>query len=114
MPPLRFLTIHTILILFFMFALSQKWFLTSIPYDCFYLPFFVVSGPPVYFLAHYLQHFSERFFTPQEVMITWNLVPGMICLIMGELQWLLVEYLLTNFWKNRNESNIHSTIEVLE
>jgi hypothetical protein len=103
MPPVRFLTIHKILILFFMVALSQKWFLTSIPYDCFYLPFLIVSGPPVYFLAHYAQHYSEGFFTAQEIMITWNLVPGIICLIFGGFQWVVIEYLLIKFWESRKK-----------
>ncbi|MEX2214144.1 MAG: hypothetical protein WD768_08455 [Phycisphaeraceae bacterium] len=89
--PYRLLTIHTALILFFMFTLSQRWFLEETPYDCFYLPFILTSGPVVYFIAHDVQHFSERFFTPEQVMISWNLVPGMVCLILGGLQWYLIE-----------------------
>ena len=73
-----------------MFTWERGWFLTDIPYDCFYRPFFLVSGPVVYFFAHSLQHYSEQFFTPEQVSISWNAVPGVTCLILGGLQWWLM------------------------
>lgn len=98
-PPYRLLVIHTLLILAFMLTLSQKWFLTNIPFDCFYVPFFVVSGPIVYLIAHMIQHFSEMFFTPDQVMIAWNSVPGTVCLVLGGLQWWIIESLYVNWRK---------------
>jgi hypothetical protein len=100
-PPYRLLIIHTALILAFMFTLSQRLFLTDIPYDCFYLPFFIVSGPIVYFIAHTVQHASEVFFTPDQVMLAWNVVPGTVCLIMGGLQWWAVESFFVGMRKKR-------------
>lgn len=98
-PPYRLLVIHTLLILIFMIAMSQKRFLTDIPYDCFYGPFFFVSGPVVYLIAHQIQHFSERFFTPDQVMIAWNIVPGTVCILLGGLQWWFIEWLFVNWRK---------------
>ena len=85
--PLRLVAIHTVAVLVFMFTLYKKWFLTDSPFDCFYVPFCVVSGPVVYFIAHYAQHASERLLSPEQVMISWDLVPGTVCLILGGLQW---------------------------
>ena len=100
-PPYRLLIIHTVLILVFMITLSQKWFLTSIPYDCFYVPFLIASGPVVYIFAHLIQHFSETFFTPDQVMIAWNIIPGIVCLVLGGLQWWLIESLFVNRRKGK-------------
>ena len=101
-PPYRFLIIHTVLILLFIFTLSQRWFLTDYgPYDCFYLPFFIVSGLVVYFVAHFAQHASEVLFTSNQVMLAWNLVPGTICLVLGGFQWWAVESFLTGLRKRK-------------
>jgi len=100
-PPFRLVIIHTVLILVFMFTLSQRWFLTNIPYDCFYLPFFIVSGPLVYFIAHFAQHASEVFFSPDQVIIAWDLVPGTVCLVLGGLQWWGVESFLLGIHQRR-------------
>lgn len=94
--PYRLPLVHTIAILFFMFTLSQRWFLTAVPYDCIYVPFLIVSGPLVYFFAHVLQHQSESLFRPDQVMIAWNLVPGTFCLVFGGVQWWLIERYFTS------------------
>ena len=99
--PYKLLIIHTILILVFMITLSQKWFLTSIPFDCFYVPFFIVSGPIVYMIAHQIQHSTEIFFTPDQIMIAWNVVPGTVCLALGGLQWWIIESLFVNLRKKK-------------
>jgi hypothetical protein len=99
--PYRLLIIHTLLILVFMILLSDRWFLTDIPYDCFYVPFFIISGPIVYLIAHLIQHFSETFFTTDQVMISWNIVPGTVCLVLGGLQWWLIESLFVNRRKGK-------------
>jgi hypothetical protein len=99
--PWRLVILHTVLMPFFMFTLWKRWFVTDIPFDCFYVPFFVTSGPLVYFVAHYFQHFSERFFSADaSVMLPWNLVPGLICLILGGIQWWLVGRLWI-WWRSR-------------
>ncbi len=99
-PPYRLLIIHTFLIPLFMFALSQKWFLTDIPFDCFYGPFFIISGPSVYFIAHYIQHVAEKFFAPEQIIVPWNIIPGGVCLLLGGLQWWFIELL----WLKRRKS----------
>ena len=70
-----------------------------------YIPFLVTSGPLVYFLAHMVQHQSEGFFTPEQVMISWNLVPGTICLVLGGLQWFLIEWLWIRIKRWTNKTN---------
>jgi hypothetical protein len=90
--PLIVVVAHTAAILFFMFALWNRWFLTDIPFDCFYGPFFFISGPVVYFVAHTLQHWSEQWFPSAGIMVHWNLVPGATCLILGGLQWWLIAH----------------------
>ena len=92
--PLWLVTIHSVMILFFMFALYRHWFLSDVPFDCFYKPFLYISGPFVYFVAHYLQHLSEKFFSPAQIMVCWNIVPGGLCLILGGVQW----WLVGRFW----------------
>ena len=99
--PVRLVTIHTVLVIFFMFTLYKRWFLTDIPYDCFYVPFLAVSGPVVYFIAHFLQHFSERFLSPEAVMISWNLVPGSVCLLLGGFQWWFIGRVWLRFKERR-------------
>lgn len=103
-PPNRLLIIHTLLLLVFMITLSQKWFLTNVPYECFYVPFFVVSGPVVYLLAHTMQHLSEMFFTSDQKTIIWTIVPGTVCLVFGGLQWWIIESLFVNRRKTKSLS----------
>ncbi len=102
--PYRLLVIHTALILLFMFTLSQRWYLTDIPYDCFYLPFFVASGPGVYLVAHFAQHAFEVLCGPDQVMMAWNLVPGTVCIILGGLQWLGIESLFLGIRDRRRRA----------
>lgn len=61
------------------------------PFDCVYIPFLMSSGPVVYYLAHMAQHQADRIFTVDQVMISWNLVPGCVCLLLGGIQWVLIE-----------------------
>lgn len=76
------------------------------PYDCFYLPFFIVSGPLVYVVAHFAQHASEIFFTQGQVMLAWNLVPGAICLVLGGFQWWFIELLWMGFRERRGSLSL--------
>jgi hypothetical protein len=92
--PKYFVLIHTALILLSMIALYNRFFLSSGPYSCFYIPFCLVSGPVVYIIAHYLQHYSAMCFPYNSGIICWNLVPGCVCLILGGLQWWLIGKLL--------------------
>lgn len=111
--PFRLAIIHTGLIIIFMFTLSQRWFLGDIPFDCFYVPFLITSGPLVYFLAHMAQHRVEGLFTPEQVMIPWDIIPGTICLILGGLQWILLEGFggaLIRKWKKRSSNQASQTI----
>ena len=86
--PVKLVILHSALIVLFMFTLWNRWFLTDITFDCFYAPFFFTSGPVVYFIAHYLQHWSERLFSPDtSVFLPWGVVPGLVCLILGGVQW---------------------------
>ena len=43
--PWKLVSIHSTLILLFMFTLWRRWFLIDIPFDDFYAPFFFTSGP---------------------------------------------------------------------
>ena len=102
-PPLpwRLVIIHSALILLFMFTLWKRWFLTDIPFDCFYVPFFLVSGPLVYYVAHYIQHLSEPFFPADtSLMLPWNLVPELVCFVLGGVQWWFVGRLWL-WWRSR-------------
>jgi len=49
--PWKLVVLHSALIVLFMFTLWNRWFLTDIPFDSFYAPFFFTSGPLVYFIA---------------------------------------------------------------
>ena len=92
--PYRLAIVHTVLILFFMFAWSQRWFLSPTPFDCAYAPLFFVSGPVVHTIAHATQHWAERVLFPEAPLwFRWNIVPGAVCLILGGLQWFLIELL---------------------
>ena len=105
--PLKLVVVHSALILFFMFTLSQRWLLTDIPFDCFYVPFLLVSGPLVYFVAHYAQHYSEHFFSPDaSVFLPWGVVPGLICLVLGGLQW----WCIGRLWLSLRARRSHHTL----
>jgi hypothetical protein len=103
--PQKLVAVHTTLILASMFALWNGWFLTPLPYDCVYIPFLIFSGPIVYFVAHFLQHASEVFLNPSQVMIAWNLVPGTVCLILGGTQWYFIGCWLSSVSRRRNKMN---------
>jgi hypothetical protein len=76
-----------------MFAWSQRWFLSPTPFDCAYAPLFLVSGPVVHTIAHATQHWADRVLFPSAPLwIRWNIVPGTICLVLGGLQWWLLEF----------------------
>ncbi len=86
--PWTLVLLHSALIVLFMFTLWNRWFLTDIPFDCFYAPFLLTSGPVVYSIAHYVQHWSENFFSRDaSVFLPWDVVPGIVCLVLGGIQW---------------------------
>ena len=86
--PAKLVILHSVLIVLFMFTLWKRWFITDIPFEDFYAPFFFTSGPLVYFVAHYLQLWSEQFFPAHaSVFLPWDIVPGVVCLILGGVQW---------------------------
>jgi len=91
---------HSLLVLFLMFALSQRWLVSEPPFDCFYIPFLITSGP-VYLLAHLVQHKLDGGFTPEQTMLAWNIVPGTICLVLGGVQWFFVGVLWLRFQNRR-------------
>ena len=102
--PQTVVIVHTVLILASMVALWNRWLLTPLPYDCIYVPFLVISGPFVYFVAHYLQHVSEAFLRPEQVMIAWNVVPGVVCIILGGIQWYFAASFLAAIFRRRKTS----------
>jgi hypothetical protein len=113
--PYRLLIIHTALILFFMFALLLGWtdFLSPMPYDCFYPPYLFISGPLVYFVAHDIQHAFDPLVSPGDVKsirVAWSLIPGSVCLILGGVQWWLIE--LVYFRIRRRSSEATGTGQV--
>ena len=86
--PSNLVILHSSLIVLFMFALRNRWFVTDIPFESFYAPFFFTSGPVVYFVAHFLQLRSEQFFPAHaSVFLLWDVIPGVVCLILGGIQW---------------------------
>ena len=107
--PYRLLWIHTVLVIFFMFAWTQRWFLTDIPFDCFYGPLFFVSGPVVHTIAHVLEHWSERHILPDAgLWFHWNLVPGVTCLLLGGLQWWGIETVWMRIRKKMKSGSNHT------
>ena len=91
--PYRLAIIHTILILLFMFTYSQRLFLPDPQMECIYEPYGWVSGPLVYdFMAHPIQHLAEDHLPPGTgVVVAWGIVPGIVCLVFGGLQWWGIE-----------------------
>ena len=79
----------------FMLALHLDWTdFTPQPYDCVYLPYLVLSGPIVYGVGHVAMHRVDPFTSVDDtatIRIAWNLIPGSVCLILGGLQWWLIE-----------------------
>ncbi|QEH35596.1 hypothetical protein OJF2_41490 [Aquisphaera giovannonii] len=93
--PFRLPAIHTVLILSFMLSLLLGWTdFPSGPYDCVYAPYFFLSGPAVHSVAHAAQHRADAFLSPSDtesIRLAWNVIPGSICLVLGGIQWWLVE-----------------------
>jgi hypothetical protein len=93
--PHRLLIIHTVLISIFMLALYLDWTdFTPQPYDCIYLPYLLLSGPIVYGMGHFAMHLVDPFIAVHDIAtirIAWNLIPGAVCLILGGIQWWLIE-----------------------
>jgi hypothetical protein len=111
--PWKLVAIHTVLILLFTFTLWNKWFLSDIPFDCFYLPFFLTSGPVVHTFAHFLQHYSEQFFPAHtHWFLPWGVVPAFVCLILGGIQWWYVGRLWLWFRKRRSSHIAHGAQQV--
>ncbi len=93
--PFRLLLIHTALIMVSMLALYWGWTdFTPQPYDCVYLPYLCFSGPIVYGVGHFAMHRVDRFIAvgdTEAIRIAWNLIPGLTCLVLGGIQWWLIE-----------------------
>ena len=84
--PWKLVVLHSALIA--LFTLWKRWFITDIPFDSFYAPFFFTSGPLVYFVAHFLQLWSGHLFPADaSVFLPWDVIPGVVCLILGGIQW---------------------------
>jgi hypothetical protein len=93
--PHRLLIVHSALILVFMLALYWDWTdFTPQPYDCVYVPYLLLSGPIVYTVGHIAQHRVDPFIAVDNtatIRIAWNLILGSVCLILGGIQWWLIE-----------------------
>lgn len=104
--PYRLLIVHTTLILVFMLALYWDWTdFTPQPYDCVYLPYLFLSGPIVYGVGHIAMHRVDPFIAVGDtttIRIVWNLIPGSVCLILGGIQWWLIE--VVTIWLRRKLS----------
>lgn len=91
---------HTVLVVFSMICWEMDLFRSGIPFDCVYTPLFFVSGPFVYTVAHTAQHSIGELLFPccnrVNLSLAWNLTPGLVCLILGGLQW----YYIEKWWKN--------------
>jgi hypothetical protein len=88
-----------------MFAWTQRWFMSDLPFDCFYTPLILTSGPVAYFPAHYLQHWSEHFFAvPAGLTFCWNIVPGITCILLGGMQWWMIELIYGKIRKKWNRA----------
>ena len=108
--PWKLVSIHSTLILLFMFTLWRRWFLLDIPFDDFYAPFFFTSGPIVYFIAWWLQHWSEPLFpVGTSAMMSWNLVPGCVCLLLGGVQW----YWIGRLWMWSQRSRVVGACDIV-
>ena len=72
--PWKLVSIHSTLILLFMFTLWRRWFLLDIPFDDFYAPFFFTSGPIVYFMLGGCSTGRSPFSRPEHPsMVSWDL-----------------------------------------
>jgi hypothetical protein len=93
--PYRLPIIHTVLILASMLALLAGWTdFSPFPFDCVYPPYFFLSGPIVHAASHVAQHSFDRCLSPGDVhsiRLAWNLIPGSVCLVLGGVQWWLIE-----------------------
>ena len=108
----RLVIIHTALILAFMLALDRGWTdFAPIPYDCFYPPYFFISGPIVYGVAHYAQHRVDPFISVDDIgaiRLVWNRIPGTVCLILGGIQWWLIELAYVNLRRQTMVRTVNS------
>jgi hypothetical protein len=67
---------------------------TPQPYDCVYLPYLILSGPIVYGVGHTAMHRVDLFISVDDtatIRTAWNLIPGIVCLMLGGIQWWLIE-----------------------
>lgn len=112
--PWKLIVLHSALIVLFMFTLWKRWFITDIPFDSFYAPFFFTSGPLVYFVAHFLQLWSEHLLPADaSVFLPWDVIPGVVCLILGGIQWWCIGRLWLWFRTRRlGHASPHGTQEV--
>jgi hypothetical protein len=108
--PYRLLVLHTALILVFMLALYWDWTdFTPQPYDCVYLPYLFLSGPIVYGVGHNALHRVDPFISVDDtatIRIVWNLIPGSVCLILGGIQWWLIEVVTVWLWRRFSASSV--------
>jgi hypothetical protein len=105
--PFRLLIVHTALITAFMLALLAGWtdFLCPMPYDCVYPAYLFISGPFVYGVAHGIQHEFDPLMAPDDVRsirVAWSLIPGSVCLVLGGVQWLLIEVVYLRIRRRRS------------
>ncbi len=112
--PWKLVVLHSALIALFMFTLWKRWFITDIPFNSFYAPFFFTSGPLVYFVAHFLQLWSGHLFPADaSVFLPWDVIPGVVCLILGGIQWWGIGRLWLWFRTRRlSHASPHGTQEV--
>ena len=109
-PPFRLFIIHTALILIFMLALlAGLTDFTPLPYDCVYVPYLFISGPVVYGVAHCIQHAFDPCLTPGDVDAirrAWNLIPGSVCLVLGGVQWWVIEVVYVRVRRRGSEMTV--------
>jgi hypothetical protein len=103
-PPFVLVTLHTLLVLCFMLSFSRRWFAPP-PFDCVYTPYFWLSGPLVHTVAHVVEHLLEGLFTPGQVMVAWSVVPGTVCLLLGGVQYWLLESWVVRAIRRSRQSN---------
>jgi hypothetical protein len=89
-----------------MLALYWSWTdFTPQPYDCVYIPYLFISGPVVYGIGHVAMHRVDPLIAvddTESVRLAWNLIPGSVCLVLGGIQWWLIE--VAYIWVSRKLS----------
>lgn len=115
--PYRLAAIHTVLIVFFMFAYWRDWFPPDPQVECTYGPYFWTTGPLVYgFLVHYLQHQLESVLPVEwSIYVLWGVIPGILCIVFGGLKWWLIELLGLKLVRKlrRAKSGSNNQLEVI-